>query len=316
VSSRKSERLLNLLILLLVQTHYISKDRIRRALYPQQGDEAFEKMFERDKDELRSLGVPLEVGQIDAFFDDEPGYRVRPDEFALPEIQLAADEASIIAVATKVWEHSHVATETANALRKLAAEGVSIDSSSLTIASPTIGVDEPSFDAFWDAVLERYPVSFYYRSPTKGKRHRTLEPYAVLRSAGRWYVYGRDKDTGNLRTFRLSRVLSTPHQEGGPAAFDLPSDLDLATVAQHLSKKQKSEAAVRVWARQGCAIPLRRRADQVLETVEPGWDELVVPDLTVDEVLGFGADLVIIEPRELRAEVIERLERACVERFG
>ena len=72
--------------MLLVQRHYVSKERIRAILYPDSRPDAFEKMFERDKDELRSLGVPIEVGNIDAFFDDEPGYRIRPDEFALPDI--------------------------------------------------------------------------------------------------------------------------------------------------------------------------------------------------------------------------------------
>ena len=78
---RKSERLLNLLIMLLVQRHYVAKDRIRTILYPDSSTDGFEKMFERDKEELRSLGVPIEVGHMDAYFDDEPGYRIRPDEF-------------------------------------------------------------------------------------------------------------------------------------------------------------------------------------------------------------------------------------------
>ena len=72
--------------MLLVQRRFVAKERIREILYPDQATDAFEKMFERDKEELRSLGVPIEVGQLDAFFDDEPGYRIRPDEFALPEI--------------------------------------------------------------------------------------------------------------------------------------------------------------------------------------------------------------------------------------
>ena len=63
-------------------------------------------MFERDKEELRSLGVPIEVGNLDAFFDDEPGYRIRPDEFALPEISLTADEAAVVGLAAKVWQHA------------------------------------------------------------------------------------------------------------------------------------------------------------------------------------------------------------------
>ena len=91
----KSERLLNLLIMLLVQRHFVSKERIRSILYPDSGSEAFEKMFERDKDDLRSLGVPIEVGNMDSYFDDEPGYRIRPDELQLPRIELAGDEAAV-----------------------------------------------------------------------------------------------------------------------------------------------------------------------------------------------------------------------------
>src|SRR5215210_8531667 len=87
-TSRKSERLLNLLIMLLVQRHYVSKERIREILYADSSRDAFEKMFERDKEELRSLGVPIEVGSIDPLFDDEPGYRVKPDEFAVPDVRL------------------------------------------------------------------------------------------------------------------------------------------------------------------------------------------------------------------------------------
>src|SRR4051794_10493835 len=120
-ASSKTERLLNLLIMLLVQRHYVPKDRIRAILYADASDEAFEKMFERDKDELRSLGVPIEVGQMDAFFDDEPGYRIRADEFALPDISLEPDEAAVVALATKVWENARLAEATMDAVGKLTA---------------------------------------------------------------------------------------------------------------------------------------------------------------------------------------------------
>ena len=96
MTASKTERLLNLLIMLLVQRHYVSKERIREILYADApSTDAFEKTFERDKDELRSLGVPIEVGQMDAYFDDEPGYRIRADQFALPEISLESDEAQV-----------------------------------------------------------------------------------------------------------------------------------------------------------------------------------------------------------------------------
>ncbi len=80
-AAAKSERLLNLLIMLLVQRHYIAKDRIRSILYPDSTLDAFEKMFERDKDELRSLGVPVEVATIDPFFEDDVGMSAAEELF-------------------------------------------------------------------------------------------------------------------------------------------------------------------------------------------------------------------------------------------
>src|SRR5687767_15701271 len=127
MSTAKTERLMNLLIMLLVQKRFVAKQRIREILYADATSEAFERMFERDKEELRSLGVPIEVGNMDAYFDDEPGYRIRPDEFALPDISLTADEAAVIGLATRVWEHARLAEATTEAVRKLTALGVPLD---------------------------------------------------------------------------------------------------------------------------------------------------------------------------------------------
>ena len=190
---RKSERLLNLLIMLLVQRRYVSKDRIREILYPDQGTDAFEKMFERDKEELRSLGVPIEVGSLDAYFDDEPGYRIRPDEFALPEIDLEADEASVIGVAAKVWEHARLAEVTTDAVRKLTAAGVPVDVSALDLVQPRLAAHEPAFEVFWEATHTRTPVSFGYHRAGQPATTRHLQPWGVVRYSGRWYLVGWDR---------------------------------------------------------------------------------------------------------------------------
>src|SRR6476469_5450019 len=163
--NNKSERLLNLLILLLVSRGFVTKDRIRDVIddYRSGSDEAFEKTFERDKDELRSLGVPIEVGQMDAYFDDEPGYRIRADQFALPEISLESDEAQVVALATRVWDHARLAEATTDAVGKLTAAGLDLDLGALEIAQPRLSADEPSFDVFWEATLARRPVTFDYQ---------------------------------------------------------------------------------------------------------------------------------------------------------
>src|SRR5689334_7933176 len=193
MAADKSERLLKLLIMLLVQRRYVAKDRIREILYPGTGDEAFERMFERDKDDLRALGVPIEVGAMDAYFDDEPGYRVKPDDLRLPEISLTPDEAAVVGLATKVWEHARLAEATTDAVRKLTAAGVDVDPGALDMVETRLGVEEPAFDVFWEAARDRQAVTFdYRRSGAVDPVTRHLQPWGVVRYSGRWYVVGLD----------------------------------------------------------------------------------------------------------------------------
>jgi proteasome accessory factor B len=315
----KSERLLNLLIMLLVQRHYVSKDRIRAILYPDSSTDAFEKMFERDKEELRSLGVPIEVGNMDAYFDDEPGYRIRPDEFALPDVSLTADEAAVIGLATRVWEHARLAEATTEAVRKLTALGLPLDVSALDIAQPRLSADEPSFDVFWEATQERVPVEFQYRrSGATATTTRHLQPWGVVRYSGRWYVVGLDTDRGEERVFRLSRVQGEARRTGQPGSYDVPPGTDVRATTMRLAPEPATGRAT-LLVREGSGLALRRDA----ESVEPGvpgpddhtvWDRVVIsrggPGVA-DEVLGYGPDVYVEEPASLRDEVVRRL-RAVV----
>ena len=315
MSSRKTERLLNLLIMLLVQRRYVSKDRIRSLLYADAGDEAFEKMFERDKEELRSLGVPIEVGQMDAFFDDEPGYRIRPDELALPDIALEPDEAAVIALASKVWQHAKLAEATTEAVHKLTAWGVDLDLAALDIAEPRLTADEPAFEVFWESAQARQVVEFSYRRTGEAEpRLRHLQPWGVVRFSGRWYAVGHDIDRGEERVFRLSRVVGEARPVGRPGAYDIPEGTDLRETARRLAPAPATERAV-VLVRQGAGAALRRTALSVEPDVPgpdaaTGWDRLTLPGAHADELLVLGADLVVVEPASLRDDVIARLRAA------
>jgi proteasome accessory factor B len=313
--ARKTERLLNLLIMLLVQRHFVSKERIRAILYPESSHDAFEKMFERDKEELRSLGVPIEVGQIDPFFEDEPGYRIRPDEFALPEINLEADEAAVIGLATKVWEHARLAEATTEAVRKLRALGVPVDVSALDIVEPRLTADEPSFDVFWEATQERVPVEFDYARSGQGQvSTRHLQPWGVVRYSGRWYVVGYDTDREAERVFRLSRVHGEARKAGEPGSFEVPPGTDVRSVAKRLAPAPSTERTV-VLARTDAGHALRRNADRIETGVRgpdqrTGWDRLVLMRGgmgMVDELLGYGADVYVEEPAGVRQAVVDRL---------
>jgi proteasome accessory factor B len=317
----KSERLLNLLIMLLVQRHYVSKDRIRAILYPDSSTDAFEKMFERDKEELRSLGVPIEVGNMDAYFDDEPGYRIRPDEFALPDVSLTADEAAVIGLATRVWEHARLAEATTEAVRKLTALGLPLDVGALDIAQPRLSADEPSFDVFWEATQERTPVEFdYRRAGATAASTRHLEPWGVVRYSGRWYVVGRDTDRDEERVFRLSRVQGEARRTGSPGSFEIPPGTDVRATTMRLAPQPTLTRAV-LLVRAGSGLALRRDAESTEPAVagpddRTAWDRVTIsrsgPGLT-DEVLGYGPDVYVEEPASLRDEVVRRLRAVVAE---
>ena len=127
---------MNLVIALLSTRTYISAERIRETVYgysDSASDEAFSRMFERDKNELRDLGIPLETGRVSQF-DPAEGYRINRDAYALPAVDLTADEAAAVAVATQLWESPELITATQGALLKLRAAGVDVDAGDAGIA--------------------------------------------------------------------------------------------------------------------------------------------------------------------------------------
>ena len=312
----RAERLMNLHILLLGAKRFISKDAIREACYPEHargpaGDEAFERAFERDKDALRQIGAVIEVGSADAFFDDEIGYRIPTEQTSLPEIRFESDEAAVLGLAAQVWQQATLAKATGRALAKLKGQGVEIDPSRLEVVAPAITADEPAFDPLWDAIGKRRQVSFpYQRADETAPSTRRLQPWGLARSSGRWYVVGFDVDRGAERVFRLSRIVGTVRATGRSGAYDVPAGTDVRETARRLSPSYPSvRAQVRV--RQGTGVGLRRRAESVAPIEDrPGWDALVVEgpvqELS-DEVLTYGADVVVEEPRSLRDDVVARL---------
>src|SRR4051794_35158968 len=183
MAERKTERLMNLIFALLVSKQYLTKDQIREAIADYRDsttDQAFDRMFERDKEELRELGINVETGSIDKYFNDEPGYRIRRDEAELPDLELTREEAAVIGLATQVWEHAGLASQSTTALVKLKAIGVDVDTSVLRMAEPKLSTDEPSFDAMWEATTRRIPITFAYARPNAEPMVRHLQPWGIV----------------------------------------------------------------------------------------------------------------------------------------
>lgn len=317
--ARKTERLLNLVILLLVARNYTTKEQIRALMEPYRetaSTEAFERMFERDKEELRALGIPLETGPVDKYFDDEQGYRIKRDAFELPPLDFTAEEVAVLGLAARVWRHAGLASATSEALLKLKAAGLDFDREQLDTVQPTLVAQEPSFEAMWQAAASRTPVRFdYRRSDQQEAETRHLQPWGVITAQGRWYVAGHDLDRDAARLFRLSRVVSEVEADGEPGSYVVPEGTDLRALSQSVTPPQPERRAV-VRARPGAALGLRRRAEVLEAGVEgpdgtPGWDRLAMtygwPDSAAEELMGYADAVVVDEPAELRALVVERL---------
>ncbi|WP_392542101.1 helix-turn-helix transcriptional regulator [Oryzobacter telluris] len=316
----KTERLLNLVLVLLYTRRPMSKAQIRQ-LVPQYGTsastEAFERMFERDKDELRELGIPLVTEDIDPLHEDEPGYRIHQREYALPDIPFEPDELAVLGLASRVWAQASLAGPAAQALRKLRAAGVERDVDALIGIEPRLRTTEPAFDAVKDGVVRRVPLRFSYRRPeAEEATERRVQPWSLISWHGRWYLNAFDEDRGAARVFRLSRITGPVRTSGRAGSFEVPADhepeLMVARVAGSPST-QPSPAVLRV--RRGAGHSLRRRARTVGE-VDDTWDlvDLDYHDLEdfAEQVAGYGADVVAEQPTDLVHAVARRLRGALV----
>lgn len=341
MAAAKTERLLNLVIALLSTRRALPRAVIRdkvAAYREAANDEAFERMFERDKDELRELGIPLVTEDLDDFFEDEPGYRIDRQEYALPELEMTHEQLSLLSLAGRTWSEASLGGAAARALRKLESvvpggegdPGESVLSTGLDRIETGVRTSEPAFEAVRAAVVAARPVRFSYRRRGAATTTRHVQPWGFAAWHGHWYLTGHDVDRGEPRVFRLDRIEGDVTPAGAPGSYDIPEDHDpRAVVESSFASGDPVQAHLRV--RPGRGHGLRGRsasasASRAVASAEPDtfgtrkeWDvvQVEVRDLRsfADEIVGYGADVVVDAPPELREAVVARL-RAVLAAHG
>jgi proteasome accessory factor B len=313
MSRRKTERLLSLVVCLLSARRYLTASQIRDAVpgYPESFD-AFKRMFERDKDELRELGIPLETG-TNTPGEEEYGYRISRQAYELPEITLEADEVAMLGLAARVWRRAELAGAAEGALLKLRAAGIDAEDLSQPGIEPRVRTPEAAFGPLWEAVRDRRPVAFGYRAAGRSTaQQRRLEPWGVVNRRGRWYVVGQDTDRDAERVFRLSRIEGPVTFTGRAGTVVVPPGTDVRAAVGDTGADQPVWRTCRLRIRAGAGYSLRRRAISIEADEVPGWD---VAELNYTEtgwwsehLAYFGADVVVLEPSDLRDAVIGRLK--------
>lgn len=308
------ERLVNLVVALVATEQGLTKDTILRSVtgYREQSDagaskDALEKMFERDKENLRRLGVPIETIGDWADPDDlrEARYRIPTAEYELPEdIAFTPAELALLNLAGGVWSEGSMSADARSGLRKIRALGISVDEPIIGY-SPRISLREPAFAPLQQAIESGRIVTFSYLKPGEdAPRTRRVQPLALVEYEGRWHVFGNDLGVGAERTFLLTRIVdgvTITRETFDPALRDGAGDRALAGLAEVAAR---NIALLEVNPGTEAALRLSRRA----ETAEQGIRvPYVDAHVFADELASYGPEVRVVAPDDLRDQVIARL---------
>jgi proteasome accessory factor B len=309
------ERLVNLVVALMATEQGLTKDTILSSVagYREHSEsgaskDALEKMFERDKESLRALGVPIETIGDHADPDDlrEARYRVPTAEYALPEdITFTPAEIALLNLAGSVWGTESLSADARSGLRKIRALGIAVDEPIIGYA-PRISLRDPAFPALQQALEQSRVVEFPYLRPGEQKpRRRRVRPFALVEYEARWHVFGHDLGIDAERTFLLSRIVgdvTITRDRFDPALREGAGERALAGLREVAATHS---ALLEVHPGTEAALRLRRRA-----TEEGSRLRLPFVDVHVlaDELASYGPEVRVVEPDDLRDQVIARLE--------
>ena len=304
--SRKSERLVNLTIALLATKRFLTKSEIFQSIEGYEGSEdSVERMFERDKDDLRSLGIDIEVGGLDPLFNDEAGYRIKPENYSLDLGPVTGEDIALLSLAAQAWKGQALNDVAHSVLLKLQSMGIDSDIDSVPHLAPRMARASDELATVLEAITTRNRIAFTYLSPDLAHESREISPYALASRAGHWYFGGLDSAKNSLRTFRLDRVVGEIQNIGKPDNFEIPPNFDLFA-----SMNESSQTHVAVLdIRKDKAFALRKMSTNSSDKGE--WDRITLnysdASSFLDSILWHLDDVVVLEPPNLQKQVIEAL---------
>ncbi len=316
------ERLFSLVLALLATDAGLTKTEILstvqgyRQRFSRSGDNAnLERQFERDKDDIRELGVPLETieSPIEPGNNQNLRYRIPRGDYELPaDISFSPEETTLLNLAAMVWREGSLSGESRRAILKLRSLGVSSEEPVLGYA-PRLRVREAAFEPLSVALEKRLLVRFGYLKPGESEaRLRTVAPIALIQHQGRWLLHAEDRDAGATRNFLLRRIA---HPITTTTIHFPPFDPGATTraLAELETVWDERVATVEVTDGTDAATRLHKRRGTTVASggaLQLHYSDL---DLFADELAGFGPEILVLSPDELRDAVHARLTRTAVD---
>ena len=303
----KIERLFNLVSLLLDTRRPLSVSEIREKIpsYDDHSDDAFHRMFERDKNDIRDLGFVIEQEDIDAW--GETGYRIRRQEALLDDPGFAPDELAALSLAAQAWGGG---ADGSLGLLKLSVGSGVAEPGSTGWLLPRVSLDR-NIGVLLDAIVARRRVQFEYRTGGGGEpQAREVEPHSLYHR-GTWYLAGYDRARDAVRNFKLARVTGSIETTPGKGPDFAPPPRRALGVPRGPWEGEIEGTARVAFSPDTAWWAERRTGARRVEEAEDGWVTLEMPVAEMDSfagwVAGFADAAVALDPPELRAVVVARL---------
>lgn len=317
------ERLFSLVLALLSTESGLTKSEILanvqgyRQRYTPGGDNAsLERQFERDKDDVRELGIPLETIETpgSAGNNQTLRYRIPKGEYDLPlDVRFTPDESALLSLAAMAWREGALSADSRRALLKVRSAGSEDDDGDgpgvlgVDAYAPRLRARDAAFEPLRSALDRAAAVRFDYITPGQHEpRRRELAPLALVQHGGRWMLAAHEFASGSEKNYLLSRIVGPVVQyEAG----------------RHPAPAGAGERALaeleRIWARRTARIQVvagsdaERRLARRRDTVEDDDGVLVLhhvdPQILAEELAAFGPEVRVLEPADLRERVRARL---------
>lgn len=301
----RTERLLNLLFAFMSTTQPMSRAQVREMVagYAEgSSDEAFERMFERDKDELRSLGIPVTTmtnasGEVD-------GYLIPRESYALKDVAFTSAELSALTLAANAWDEAVFAPAASMALRKLETTHPGADRIDRFAVDVHIDASEVALSPVISLLNAGTAMQFDYRKAGAIQaERRTVTPMTLVSRYGHWYLAGVDHDRQEVRVFRLSRIEGAVKPAGARVAT--PSDLDVfALIDAGEGSEHPGTVRLRVQREQAMSLRKLGTMDGDVLTIEYSDEASVLRD-----IVAAGSAAIVLDPPELQLKVRDALDR-------
>jgi len=302
VSDQKTERLINLTLALLSSKRYLTKSEIFKVVAGYSGSpETMERMFERDKDDLRNLGIRIEVRGLDPLFEDDQGYLIDSDTHQINPSNFSKEDILLLTMAANLWHGSALQQDSKAALLKIQ----SLDGlvATNTVTSPVVEENEDSKKLLliFDAVERAISLEFEYKGT-----NRQVKPYGIYTRRGFWYLAAQEKEV--VKSFKVVRIGQQIKAISKAHGFVKSPEFKLSTFIGDMNAPSTSKAEIRI--RKNQALALRKRYE-VIE-VDAEWDKVFIDynfeeDL-IESLLWYGSNLVVASPKTIRDQIITRVK--------